>query len=124
MPLRRLRMTEAHLTEVLVEAGMLYGWQVTHFRPAKTERGWRTPLQGHSGFPDLVLARDGIILVAELKIGSKKPRPDQQKWATAIGPVHYRLWTDRNLPEALAELRAPRTSGIGLSDATNKEEQP
>jgi hypothetical protein len=35
----------------------LRGWLVNHARPATTAGGWRTPVQGDPGFPDLALAR-------------------------------------------------------------------
>lgn len=105
MSLRRLKMTETQLTDVLVEACRLYGYRISHFRPARTEQGWRTPVQGHSGFPDLAIAGHGILLLVELKIGRAKLRPDQEGWRDAIPPEHYRLWTDVNLSSALEELR-------------------
>lgn len=49
----------------------MLGWLHVHFRPAKTERGWRTPGSGEllEGWPDLVLvrARDRRLIFAELK---------------------------------------------------------
>ncbi len=49
----------------------MLGWLHVHFRPAKTERGWRTPGSGEllEGWPDLVLvrARDKRLIFAELK---------------------------------------------------------
>lgn len=113
-------MTEAQLTDVIVEAAQLYGWRVVHFRPGKTERGWRTPLQGDSGFPDLVLARDSEVIIAELKIGRAKPRPDQRLWAEAIGPDLYRLWTDADLDEIMRTLRSRRPSESAAHDARSQ----
>lgn len=109
--LGRLKVNEAQFTTTVVDIAKTYGWHVTHFRPAKTERGWRTPLEGHSGFPDLVLARGGIVLLAELKIGRARPRPDQTAWAEAIGPS-YRLWYPKDLPAIIGELRNHRPSAV------------
>jgi len=52
-------MTEQQLLDAIVQAAKLHGWMVAHFRPALTAKGWRTPMQGDPGFPDLVLARKG-----------------------------------------------------------------
>lgn len=108
--LGRLRMNEAQLTDVIVDAARLYGWKVAHFRPAQTARGWRTAMQGDTGFPDLVLARDGEVIMAELKVGRAKRRPDQMAWAEAIGPDLYQLWTDRDLDAIMRRLRTRRPS--------------
>jgi hypothetical protein len=102
---RLSRMTETQLGDLIVDAARLYHWSVVHFRPARTAKGWRTPFQGDSGFPDLVLAKNGRIIMAELKIGRAKPRPDQRRWGEQIGPEVYRLWTDRDLQAILKELR-------------------
>ena len=104
MTLRALRMTEAQFTDRVIQTAKLFGWLVCHFRPARTERGWRTAIQGDSGFVDLVLARNGVVLHVELKIGTKKPRPDQVSWGVAIGDS-YRLWYPDMWDEIVAELR-------------------
>ena len=41
MNLRALRMTETDFLQRVIDTAKLYGWLVTHFRPAKTARGWR-----------------------------------------------------------------------------------
>lgn len=110
MRLSYLRMNETQLTDLIVDACKMYGYRVSHFRPAKTDRGWRTPVQGHAGFPDLAIAGHGILLLAELKVGRGTLRPDQEEWRTAIPDDNYRLWTDRNYRQALAELAASARS--------------
>lgn len=98
-------MTEAQLVDVIVEAAQLYGWMVSHFRPARTASGWRTALQGNQGLPDLVLARNGVVWLREVKVGRNKLRPDQERWRDAIGSDHWALWTDQDLPLILEELK-------------------
>lgn len=98
------RMTEAHLTETVIQLAKFHGWQVTHFRPALTEHGWRTPLSGHKGFPDLVLARGGDVLIVELKTEKGRTTKEQERWAQAIGS-QYRLWRPRDLEALKEELR-------------------
>ena len=97
-------MNETQFLQRVVDTATLYGWLVCHFRPARTERGWRTAIQGDSGFVDLVLARGGKVIHAELKAGRGKPSPDQISWGVAIGET-YRLWYPDDWDEILAELR-------------------
>lgn len=59
--------TEQELLDCTIDLAMRMRWAVAHFRPARTAQGWRTAMQGHKGFPDLVLARSGIVLFRELK---------------------------------------------------------
>lgn len=97
-------MTEAQFTQRVIDTAKLFGWLVCHFRPARTERGWRTPIQGDSGFPDLVLARRGTVITPELKVNGRKPRSDQVSWGVALGEC-YRLWYPEDWPAILEELR-------------------
>lgn len=100
----RARMTEGQLLDTVMELGKFHGWTVTHFRPSWTEHGWRTALSGHKGFPDLVLARNGVVLIAELKTEKGRVTKEQQRWATAIGE-QYRLWRPSDLDQIKEELR-------------------
>jgi hypothetical protein len=102
-------MTETEFLQRVIDTARLYGWLVCHFRPARTERGWRTSIQGDSGFVDLVLARAGVVIHAELKVGRKKPRPDQVSWGVTLGET-YRLWYPDDWDDILVELRSRRPS--------------
>lgn len=53
----------------VVQLAEILGWSWVHFRPAQTARGWRTPVSGTlgKGWPDLVLAKRGRVVFAELK---------------------------------------------------------
>lgn len=76
--------TEAEFTRQVLKLANVRGWLSAHFRPARTERGWRTAVSGDgAGFPDLILCRRERLVVAELKVGKNKPSPDQQLWITA-----------------------------------------
>jgi len=101
--------TENELQRTLIEAAQWYGFRVAHFRPARTERGWRTPVEGHAGFPDLVLARGGNVFAWELKAGSGRLTNDQEGWAEALGggdvvPLRWNLVRPKTLDDALEEL--------------------
>lgn len=80
--------TEAEFTNSVIALAQLRGWKVAHFRPARTIRGWRTAVQGDIGFPDLVLARNGVVIFAELKTDKGKIRPEQEEWHQQIGTVY------------------------------------
>jgi hypothetical protein len=102
--MRRLPVTEAQFTDAVVALAKLRGWQVAHFRPAPSAKGWRTPMQGDIGFPDLVLARDGKVVFAELKSSTGKVGPGQRQWASAIGP-NCHLWRPGDMTRIAEILR-------------------
>jgi hypothetical protein len=89
------RITEAEFTMQVIRLAQLYGWTVCHFRPAKTSKGYRTALQGDAGFPDIVAARNGRKIVAELKVGTRRATPEQMRWLAAWGADAY-LWYPRD----------------------------
>jgi hypothetical protein len=61
------------------------GWEVVHFRQARTVKGWRTPVTGKlgKGWPDLILVRGPRIIAAELK-SSKGKVTDEQSHVLAV----------------------------------------
>ena len=79
------------------------GWLAHHCRAARTNGGWSTPIEGDQGFPDLVLARGGYVILAELKAGRHQPSATQQQWRLAIGD-QYRLWRPADWEEVEREL--------------------
>lgn len=79
--------SEAAFQRTVIEMAHLYGWRAHHTRPARTAKGWRTPIEGDAGFQDLVLAREGLVLFAELKAERGKLTVEQEAWRLAInGP--------------------------------------
>ncbi len=104
-PLTGLSVVAAHMSEdhlvgnVVALAGAL-GWLTHHCRPAHTARGWRTPIQGTAGFPDLILLRGGWQIAAECKTQTGRLTPTQVTWRTAYetlaevpgGGVRYFVW--------------------------------
>ncbi len=74
---------EAFLKQVL-DLAKLLGWRSFHCRPARTAKGWRTPVQGDGkGFPDLILLKEGQqVIVAELKVKGKLTS-EQKAWMDA-----------------------------------------
>lgn len=106
-------LTEAQFQAAVLEMAKLGGWTVAHFRPAKTSKGWRTPVAADGkGFPDLVLAHEtrGRVLYRELKRDGGKLRPEQERWGavlTAAG-ADWAKWTPDDLDE-IAETLTGRT---------------
>ena len=84
--------------QFLREVGALltdFGWAWHHCRPAWTEKGWRTPIQGTPGFMDIVAARALPIprlLLIELKTERGKLTPAQRAWRAALGAAERRDW--------------------------------
>ena len=72
-----MKISEADFTRQLIDLAHLTGWRVAHFRPAQTARGWRTPMSGDIGYPDLTLAKGGRLIVAELKAEGGSATPEQ-----------------------------------------------
>ena len=58
----------------------IYNWRWTHFRPAWSSKGYRTPIKGHKGFPDYCCVRPPRLLFIELKDQYSKPSPEQEAW--------------------------------------------
>lgn len=100
-------LSEEELQTRILQAARLYGWRAAHFRPARTAKGWRTPMSGDPGFPDLVLARDGVVIVAELKSRRGHTSPDQDLWLDELGD-HAVLWRPQDWPAIQNELRRTR----------------
>lgn len=78
--------TEAAFQQRIIDYSRLTGWMCMHTRPAKTEKGWRTPLQGDAGFVDLVLARRSMVWFFEVKSETGRTADAQTKWMAALGP--------------------------------------
>jgi hypothetical protein len=97
--------SEAQWQQRVMDTAALLGYRTAHFRPAQARSGrWATPMQGDRGFPDLVLAKSGRILVVELKSDTGKLGPGQREWLDELGE-HGRLWRPRDWSEVLAELK-------------------
>lgn len=115
----RRRPTEAQCQDTIIAAARRCGWLVHAERPAVNRSGrWSTPVQGHPGFPDLVLItpdRTQLHLV-ELKRRPNKLEPAQHVWLDALEQVaagttsvHRHVWW---VPEGLDEaLRFITTTG-------------
>ena len=90
-------MSEREFQDQVITLAKVYDWMCVHFRPALTSDGrWLTHIQGDVGFPDLVLARRGRVIMAELKSEKGKWGPGQLEWKEALGLIHY-LWRPHDI---------------------------
>lgn len=96
-------LSEAAFQTTVIGYAQRRGWLVTHFRPARTAKGWATPIEGDPGFPDLVLARAGVVLFRELKSNTGPITADQRKWHQQL-QGHYVVWRPRDWPTIVTEL--------------------
>lgn len=77
-------MTERELQAWIVGTARLLGWRVAHFRPARTEKGWRTAgAYDAQGWPDLCLVRDRIVF-AEVKLKRGRLSLEQEVWLDVL----------------------------------------
>lgn len=88
---------ETQLLNAIIEMATTRGWLVHHCRPARMESGkYATPIQGHVGFPDLVLAREGRVIFAELKSSTGRVTAGQKDWLAVLtrvdAPVEAYVW--------------------------------
>lgn len=98
-------MREADFTTITLKLALHWGWCATHFRAALRQSGnYSTPVQGMKGSPDLLLARNGVVLLAELKSNRGTMRPEQKIWKASLGRT-YRQWRPRDWPDIITELR-------------------
>lgn len=115
-PSQRRRPTELQCQQTIVDAARKCGWLVHAERPALARSGkWSTPVQGHAGFPDLVLVtpdRRSVHFV-ELKRKPNKVEPAQLVWLDALRAVGERTpfvrthvwWVPEGMPAVLDFLR-------------------
>ena len=83
-------MTEAQLQAAVVELAGYLGWLTYHTYDSR---------RSQAGFPDLVMARGGSLIFAELKSAKGKVSFDQQIWLNSVEEVgwsapkvHAYLW--------------------------------
>jgi hypothetical protein len=78
-------MSEDDLLRCVLDLAKLYGWRTLHIRPARTAKGYRTPLQGDGvGWPDIFAVKGDNVVIAELKTEKGKTTPEQEAWLAAL----------------------------------------
>jgi hypothetical protein len=90
---------EKEFQAAVVALARANGWLVYHTHDSR---------RSASGFPDLVLLRDGVLLFAELKAAEGSPSDDQRAWLAALeavaGVAAY-CWKPADWPEAVQALQ-------------------
>ena len=92
-------MTEAELQTRVLELARWHRWLAHHDRPARTRDGWRTPVQGDAGYPDLTLAGHGRLVLVELKSDRGRLDGAQETWRDAlrrIAGIEYYVWRPKD----------------------------
>jgi hypothetical protein len=101
-------MNESDFMANVIELATTLHWRVHHCRPAQGGNGrWSTPIQGHAGFPDLVLARAGRVVFAELKSEKGELSPHQRDWQSDLVGQEYNLWRPGDI-EFIADILTTR----------------
>jgi VRR-NUC domain-containing protein len=85
-------MTEEEFLRQVIRLAKLRGFAVHHGRPGRTNKGWRTPIQGDAGFPDCVLIRGNVIIFAELKTDCGRLRRNQETWLHLLRQAGQRAY--------------------------------
>lgn len=97
----RASMTELELQAAVTDLLDLFGWMWQHQRPARTQHGWTTAVEGWVGFPDLIAVRGTRMLAIELKSAKGRVSAAQQAWLTALAEtgVETFVWRPRDLDD-------------------------
>ena len=100
------RISEADFQRTVIDYAHLRGWLVAAFRPCESRKGWRTPMQGDVGYPDLTMARGGRVVFAELKSEKGRTSNWQAAWQDALAPTwdfptqhETHIWRPSSWPE-------------------------
>lgn len=93
-------MSEDDLLGAVLSLCKLYGWRTLHLRAARTEKGYRTALQGDGvGWPDIFAVKDDRIVCAELKSDKGVLTDAQREWLFALSLAthsHTYCWTPKD----------------------------
>jgi hypothetical protein len=81
------RAHEVDCEATILEAAQIGGWRRHGERPAQSKKGWRTPIKGEAGWPDLILVKTGNMLAVELKRHPNEVEPEQLAWLRALDRV-------------------------------------
>lgn len=75
-----MKVSEKDFSSQIEDLLKIYQWRWTHFRPAWSSKGYRTPIKGDRGFPDIVAVRPPRLLFIEVKSEEAKLTVEQEEW--------------------------------------------
>ncbi len=93
--MNKLPVSEGDLAKAVEDLLNIYGWRWCHYRPARTSKGWRTPLSGHPGLLDYIAAKGSRLLIFELKSEGGKLSREQSEWHTWLSKVNVEVYVWR-----------------------------
>lgn len=108
-------MAEDDLLRSVLDLCRLLHLRTAHFRPARTEKGWRTAVSGDGqGWPDLTIVGRKLI-IRELKTDRGAATGPQAEWLLALQRAGVdadvwrpEQWVDGTIQRHLRELAVPR----------------
>ena len=103
MTYRSLKLSEKEFQDQVLEAADKAGWWRHHDHDSR-KQDWRAD----SGFPDLVLAKDGRIIFAELKAEKGRMSSSQLLWIDHLQPnagVEVYIWRPDDWDEIVQVLQ-------------------
>jgi hypothetical protein len=106
-------LSEREWQQQVTSLAELCGWHWAHWRAARTERGWRTPVSGPlgAGFPDLLLIhpRRQRVLFVELKSDSGRLTDEQLGVHDVLrqAGLDVDVWHPRDWEQVVAALYEP-----------------
>lgn len=104
--------SEGDFQKIVVRAAVSFGWLVAHCRKVLVKSGadkfhYETPMA--PGWPDLTMAKAGLLVFAELKVGGNTRDGNQLVWGDLLsdvgGGVAYYCWHLRHWPFILRLLK-------------------
>jgi len=101
-------MKESTFQSSVIMLAKLHGWLVMHTRAVEIRPGvWKTPLQGHAGYPDLTLAHKykGVIF-AELKSETGRISEKQKAWHETLkdAGMEVVIWRPQDMQQISTRL--------------------
>lgn len=113
-PGKTSNMTEKDFQTAVIDLCRILRLRVAHFRPARTGKGWVTPVQADgAGFPDLVVVGPNGVAFRELKSQSGRQTDLQRDWMTDLSKAgaDADLWRPNALKDGTIVQALERLAG-------------
>ncbi len=79
--------SERHFQTAICNLALVNGWLVYNHPDSRKANVASTP-----GFPDIVLAKPGVLVFIETKMPKRHPSEDQQRWIDALKTAFIRCF--------------------------------